>query len=54
VNQGEVMETMINNILTLCSWCGKVIKEGSEKLGVSHGICEKCHKEIMEEWNDEE
>ena len=48
------METMINNILTLCSWCNKVIKEGHEHFGISHGICKECHDEVLKEMEDSE
>lgn len=34
-------------MLTKCAWCKKVIREGDEKDGVSHGICVDCLR-IME------
>ena len=48
------METLLENIKVECSWCKCIIKEGHEHLGISHGICEICHNEIMEELHDEE
>lgn len=32
----------------ICAWCNKVLIEGDEKLGISHGICQSC-KDIVEE-----
>lgn len=34
----------------ICAWCNGVIQEGTgEVKDVSHGMCEKCQKEHMEE-----
>lgn len=35
-----------------CAWCGKQIKEGDPSLrGHSHGICQDCYGEVMENIN---
>jgi hypothetical protein len=34
---------------TICAWCGKVIREGSIKDGISHGVCSVCAKELLKE-----
>ncbi len=31
----------------ICSWCGKTIKENSETIEISHGICKTCCKEVL-------
>ncbi len=35
---------------TICAWCGKLIKAGSDSLGrVSHGICKSCAVVVEDE-----
>lgn len=29
-------------MLTVCAWCGIVIREGGDGAGISHGICRPC------------
>ena len=38
---GDKASAPETTLMTVCSWCGKVIKWGNSKK-VSHGICEKC------------
>lgn len=33
----------------VCSWCNKVIREGSSEHGVSNGICSECYREMLKE-----
>ena len=43
-----------------CAWCGKVLPglveapEGTTEEGTTHGICDKCHAEMMEQLNGKE
>lgn len=34
---------------TICAWCDKVIIEDNGFDCDSHGICEKCHKELQKD-----
>jgi hypothetical protein len=36
-------------VKVICAWCGKVIREGSIKDGISHGVCSVCAKELLKE-----
>lgn len=36
-------------MLVVCAWCKKVIKEGDDSQGVSHGICDTCALNAFEE-----
>ncbi len=33
-----------------CAWCGEFmyLKDGQGQEGVSHGICEKCYKKLLD------
>ena len=40
----------------ICGWCKKILKDGSEDKGISHGMCKPCFKkeekkvkEVLEE-----
>lgn len=35
----------------LCSWCGRVMRQGDPKLPISHGICPSCVIRVEGEWS---
>jgi len=36
---------MTSMMKIVCAWCEKVIRDGDENKGVSHGMCQDCYKE---------
>jgi hypothetical protein len=43
----------IHTIEVICAWCNKLIKyERSQYEGVSHGICDQCAEELIDEDED--
>jgi len=34
-------------MLTICAWCGEVLKEGFKSKGISHGICGQCSDQVL-------
>jgi len=34
----------------ICAWCGKVLQDGDPKEPISHGICSKCAKDVLKDF----
>jgi len=43
-----------DTIVVICAYCKNFIqtKHGHGKSGVSHGICDECHKEMLTQWRE--
>lgn len=48
----------MNTITVICAWCDKLMgtkkadrKIKSESDSISHGMCNECHEEVLEEMN---
>ncbi len=44
-------------MIRVCGWCGIVIGESPEGEGITHGMCPKCLKKMIDEtkrnWGEE-
>ena len=36
----------------VCAWCNTVLQEGSTEEGTTHGMCDSCFEQVIEEEHD--
>lgn len=39
--------------ITICSYCGRVLKDGKLGVPVSHGICPGCKEKLIQQYEKE-